>query len=113
MQLLFDDLLRWNDFLAESRTLALCIVSLGSDRIDGFSDFSAGLMQGARYESRLDNSPMYDGSYFRKNLSGSGSLTVGQMALYDVGFASMFVQEAEASQHSLLLRESHRPSSQG
>ena len=97
VQLLFDDLLRWNDFLAESRTLGpLGIVSLGSDRIDGFSDFSAGLMQGARYESGLDNSPMYDGSYFRKNLSGSGSLTVGQMALYDVGFASMFVQEAEA-----------------
>ena len=58
--------------------------------------YDAGDMQGARYESGLDNSPMYDGSYFAANLTAEGSLTIGQMKLYDVGFASLFVQEAEA-----------------
>lgn len=98
VELLFDDLLTWNNFLAESRTLGpLGLVSLGSDTIDGYGDAAAGQMQGARYESGLDNSPMYDGSsYFNANLSAVGSLATGQMELYDVGFASMFVQEAEA-----------------
>ena len=125
VKLLFDDLLVWNDWMASSRTLGpLGIVSLGSDTISGFKDFDAGDMQGARYESGLDNSPMYDGTYFTKNLSRIGrcvyrrsystppsshplslplsplppknSLTTNQMALYDVGFASMFVMEAEA-----------------
>jgi hypothetical protein len=35
--------------------------SPGSDTIDGYVDAAAGEMQGARYESGLDNSPMYDG----------------------------------------------------
>ena len=52
-------------------------------------------MQAARYESGLDNSPMYDGTFFAKNLSASGSLLHGAMELYDVGFASMCAQRAE------------------
>ena len=52
-------------------------------------------MQGARYESGLDNSPMYDGEFF-KVVKAEGSLTVGQMAMYDVGFASMVVRESDA-----------------
>ena len=73
VKLLFDDLLVWNDWMASSRTLGpLGIVSLGSDTISGFKDFDAGDMQGARYESGLDNSPMYDGTYFTKNLSRIG-----------------------------------------
>lgn len=97
VELLFDDLVRWNDFMAENRAMGpLGLISLGSDTIDGFVDYSAGKMQGARYESGLDNSPMYDGAFFNKNLSAKGSLSIGQMELYDVGFSSMFVQEAEA-----------------
>jgi hypothetical protein len=97
VELLFADLLAWNDWMAGARTLGpLGIVSLGSDTISGFHDYDAGDMQGARYESGLDNSPMYDGAYFDNNLSSIGSLQIGQMRLYDVGFASMFVQEAEA-----------------
>ena len=97
VELLFDDLVRWNDFMAENRAMGpLGLISLGSDTIDGFVDYSAGKMQGARYESGLDNSPMYDGVFFNKNLSAKGSLSIGQMELYDVGFSSMFVQEAEA-----------------
>ena len=39
----------------------LGLVSLGSDHIDGYRDSAAGTMQGARFESGLDNSPMYGG----------------------------------------------------
>lgn len=97
VELLFDDLLEWNDWFFSSRTLGpLGIISLGSDTIDGYKDFSAGEMQGARYESGLDNSPMYDGDFFERNVSHVGSKLLGQMTLYDVGMASMVVQEAEA-----------------
>ena len=94
--LLFDDLLKWNDWFVAYRTLGpLGLVSLGSDTIDGFTDYSPGTMQGARFESGLDNSPMYDGTFFNDSVRSSGAFAVGQMELYDVGFASMFVQEAE------------------
>jgi hypothetical protein len=53
-------------------------------------------MQGARYESGLDNSPMYDGEFFDANIKIHGSYGIGQMTLYDVGMASMFVSEADA-----------------
>ena len=49
----------WNDWFVKERMLGpLGIVSLGSDTIDGYTDAAAGSMQGARYESGLDNSPM-------------------------------------------------------
>ena len=97
--LLFEDLLEWNTWFLTARALGpLGLVSLGSDTYDGYVDWSSGAMQGARYESGLDNSPMYDGedSLFVKNVSHEGAKLIGQMTLYDVGMASMFVQEAEA-----------------
>ena len=97
MELLFDDLLRWSDWFAAERMHGpLGIVSLGSDHIDGYRDSAAGTMQGARFESGLDNSPMYDGTFFAANVSSDGAYAVGQMRLYDVGFASMVAMEAEA-----------------
>ena len=104
----------------------LGLVSLGSNTVDGFKDYAPGSMQGARFESGLDNSPMrppsifelaiswsrarpahqkvdrshlaarYDGDFYNKSVVQDGSMLVGQMTLYDVGFASMFVQDAEA-----------------
>ena len=38
-------------------------------------------MQGARFESGLDNSPMYDGEFFEPNLKQDGSYKIGQMTL--------------------------------
>ena len=38
----------------------------------------------------------YDGTFFAANLSSNGAYAVGQMRLYDVGFASMVAMEAEA-----------------
>ena len=53
--------------------------------------------QDARYESGLDNSPMYDGTFVNTtdgcSLYESGC---GLMQLYDVGMTSMWVQEAFA-----------------
>lgn len=93
VELLYDDLLHWNDWFVTSRSAGpLGIISLGSDRIDGYHDSSANQMQGARYESGLDNSPMYDGDFFNASMGSSGSIRVGQMVMYDVGMASMFVQ---------------------
>jgi len=97
VDLLFDDLLSWNDWLLQQRTLGpLGLVSLGSNKIDGYGDNAPNTMQGARFESGLDNSPMYDGDFFDKTVWQDGSYAVGQMQMYDVGMASMFVADAEA-----------------
>ena len=59
VELLYDDLKLWNDWFVGNRAFGpLGIISLGSDTIDGYQDYSAGEMQGARFESGLDNSPM-------------------------------------------------------
>jgi hypothetical protein len=97
VELLFDDLLAWNDWFVAERMLGpLGIVSLGSDSISGYTDYAPGTMQGARFESGCDNSPMYDGEFFQANIKTHGSYGIGQMTLYDVGMASMFVSEADA-----------------
>lgn len=87
VELLFDDLLGWSDWFARERVLQPAgMIALGSSFIDGHADSAAHTMQGARFESGLDNSPMYDGEFYNR--------TSGLMELYDVGMSSMFVQEA-------------------
>lgn len=86
VELLFDDCLDWSDWFIRQRLLApLDLIALGSynERTKQSGD-----MQTARYESGLDNSPMYDGDFF--------NTTSGLMEMYDVGMSSMFVQEAYA-----------------
>eukprot|EP00039_Didymoeca_costata_P002667 m.61818 g.61818 ORF g.61818 m.61818 type:complete len:831 (-) comp11450_c0_seq2:48-2540(-) len=95
VELLFDDLVAWNDWFLRERTLGpLGLVSLGSDSYPLFNEFAPGTMQGSRFESGLDNSPMYDGDFFNKTVYRDGSESIGQMMLYDVGMSSMFVSEA-------------------
>jgi hypothetical protein len=78
VQLLFDDLLDWSNWFLKHRVLPPAgLISLGGDG-----------MQGARFESGLDNSPMYDGNFWNS--------TTRQMEMYDVGMCSMFTMEAEA-----------------
>jgi hypothetical protein len=83
---LFNDLLDANDWVERRRLVpALNLVALGAyNEQTG----EAGNMQDARYESGLDNSPMYDGEFFNR--------TSGLMNLYDVGMSSLFAQEAFA-----------------
>jgi len=97
VELLFDDLLAWHGWFEQVRMLGpLPLVTLGSDSIAGYNDAAAASMQGARYESGLDNSPMYDGTFFNASARVDGSTRIGVMELYDVGFASLWVAEAEA-----------------
>lgn len=61
VSLLFDDLLDWSNWFMRRRLLPpLDMVALGSfnEEADITGRFSAENMQGARYESGLDNSPM-------------------------------------------------------
>ena len=88
VELLLDDLLDWSDWFYRERVLAPWgLVALGSDEVH-YQDYSEHAMQGARFESGLDNSPMYDGEFFDNATS--------LMQLADVGMSSMVVQEAEA-----------------
>jgi hypothetical protein len=62
VEVVFNDLLDWNDwFLRKRLKPPLNMVALGT-----FNDQNgqAGNMQDARYESGLDNSPMYDGTFY-------------------------------------------------
>lgn len=78
VELLFDDLLDWSNWFVANRELEPAkLIALGGDG-----------MQGARFESGLDNSPMYDGDFW-----DSGTKL---MQLYDVGMTAMFVMEANA-----------------
>ena len=71
VELLFDDLLGWHDWFVRRRTLLpLGLVCLGSDPINTTAgagdsrvdpnDWNINQMQGARYESGQDDSPLYD-----------------------------------------------------
>eukprot|EP00980_Cylindrotheca_fusiformis_P027141 scaffold19016_cov147-Cylindrotheca_fusiformis.AAC.5 len=82
VELLWDDLAVQVDWFWSNRRLDGFIV-LGSDPVAYPNGHSTNTMQGARYESGLDNSPMYDGNFFRNGL----------MQLYDVGMTSLVLQE--------------------
>jgi len=91
VDLLFQDLFDENNWLFSSRICGLLnLICLGSELNARLAktDNSVGLMQGGRYESGLDNSPMYDGEFFNTE--------IGLMEMYDVGMSSLFVLEADS-----------------
>ena len=61
------------------------LICLGSDPNTPDIGNGENNMQAARYESGLDNSPMYDGEFFNN--------ITHHMTLYDVGFNSMLANE--------------------
>jgi len=78
VELLFDDLLDWNTWREAERTLPpLNLTCLGGS-----------VMQQARFESGLDNSPMYD--------DWPGDFVDGRMQLYDVGTSSLHAMDSAA-----------------
>ena len=88
VELLWDDLAVQIDWFMENRFLDGGYIVLGSDSVAYHSDtHSAHSMQGARFESGLDNSPMYDGDDFFQD---------GRMQLYDVGMTSLVLQECQS-----------------
>lgn len=81
-------LLRWNEWWPKHRQLSGYLV-WGSDADTHPSnpdDLSVGTLQGAKYESGLDNSPMYDGAGFDGRL----------MQVADVGLISLYVADCDA-----------------
>jgi putative isomerase len=88
VELLLDDFLDWADWVWRRRRDALGLIALGSEYVPGFNLYSPNTMQGARFESGLDNSPMYDGDYF-------DAAATHQMLAADVGMSSLFAAECD------------------
>jgi hypothetical protein len=86
----FDRLLRWNRWWDEHREHGGYLV-LGTDAGNqplNPDDNSIGTLQGAKYESGLDNSPMYDGAPFHPETN--------KIHLADVGLMSLYVADCKA-----------------
>ncbi|USI74656.1 MGH1-like glycoside hydrolase domain-containing protein [Sphingomonas morindae] len=84
----YDRLLRWNRWWPAHRRIGDYLV-WGSDADSAPinpDDLSPGTLQGAKYESGLDNSPMYDGAGFDGRL----------MQLADVGLMSLYIVDCDA-----------------
>ena len=91
VEALWEDLVEWNDWFLRERVLQpVELIVLGSYQEHG--DFIGDIennMQAARYESGLDNSPMYDGD--ENLLYDKNSHT---MQIYDVGMSALVANEA-------------------
>lgn len=86
----FDALLCWNRWWAEHRSRSGYLVwgsDAGNQPTDP-DDLSLGTLQGAKFESGLDNSPMYDEAAFDPQTH--------QMHLADVGLLSLYVADCDA-----------------
>ncbi|WP_109487778.1 MGH1-like glycoside hydrolase domain-containing protein [Occallatibacter savannae] len=86
----FAPLLSWNRWWNEHRQMQGFIV-LGSDPQNepvNVDDASNGTWQGAVYESGLDNSPMYDGTFYNKQTH--------LLEYADVGMTSLYIADCKA-----------------
>jgi len=86
----FAPLLSWNRWWNEHRQMQGFIV-LGSDPQNepvNVDDGSRGTWQGAVYESGLDNSPMYDGTFYNKKTH--------LLEYADVGMTSLYIADCNA-----------------
>jgi len=86
----FEPLLRWNRWWNEHREMQGFIV-LGSDpdnRPVNLDDTSRGTWQGAVFESGLDNSPMYDGTFYNPQTH--------LLEYADVGMTSLYIADCDA-----------------
>jgi putative isomerase len=80
----FDQLLKWNRWWAEHRDIDgyLTWGSDGENLPRNPDDDSVGTWQGAIFESGLDNSPMYDGTFYNPQTHLLEFADVGLMSLY-------------------------------
>ncbi len=88
----FDALLRWNRWWADHREID-GYLSYGSDPYDygdtyQWSYGGIGNLKGAKWESGLDNSPMYDDAVYDR--------MTHQMLLADVGLVSLYVTDCRS-----------------
>lgn len=90
LQATYDRLMQWNAWWPSNRAIGPYLV-WGSNRAAqpvNPDDPSVGTVQGARYESGLDNSPMYDNVGFDEHQQ--------LMLLADVGLMSLYVADCDA-----------------
>ena len=96
VELLFGALLRWNEWHWARRrgegALPDGLIVLGSDPVDG-GDRSANTLQGAIYESGLDNSAMYE---FANGSRVAFNSATHHVELYDVGMTGVCMSEMAA-----------------
>jgi hypothetical protein len=88
----FDELLRWNRWWADNREID-GYLSYGSDPYDYGDTYhrsygGIGNLKGAKWESGLDNSPMYDDAVYDR--------MTHQMLLADVGLVSLYVNDCRS-----------------
>jgi neutral trehalase len=86
----FEPLLSWNRWWNDHRQMQGFIV-LGSDPENepaNLDDGSKGTWQGAVYESGLDNSPMYDGTFYNSQTH--------LLEYADVGMTSLYIADCDA-----------------
>lgn len=86
----FGPLMRWNRWWSEHRDRDGYLV-WGSDaenRPRNIDDHSVGTLQAAKFESGLDNSPMYDNAFY--------DAATHQMQFADVGLMSMYIADCNA-----------------
>jgi hypothetical protein len=86
----FAPLLKWNRWWAAHREMDgyLTWGSDGKNQPENLDDGSRGSWQGAIYESGLDNSPMYDGSFYNPETH--------LLEYADVGLMSMYIADCDA-----------------
>ncbi len=85
----FETLLSWNRWFAENRMLDDGTMCWGSDAVrQEYASYDVHNLQAAKYESGLDNSPMYDGAIFDEK--------TGRMQLADVGLTGLYYADCEA-----------------
>lgn len=86
----FDRLLQWNRWWPAHRDMEGYLVwgSDGQNQPADLDDTSRGTLQGARYESGLDNGPAYDTAYFNPSTH--------QMEFADVGLMSLYIADSQA-----------------
>lgn len=85
----FDALLRWNRWFEKYRMLPDGTLCWGSDNErQEFAAYDYNNLQGAVYESGMDNSPMYDDAVFDEK--------TGLMQIADVGLTGLYYMECEA-----------------
>ncbi len=87
---LFPALYRWNTWFFEHRTLPDGTMAWGSEKFapkNGryFEVHDTGNLQGAKFESGLDNSPMYDGAGYDEESH--------LMLLSDVGLSGLYIED--------------------
>lgn len=90
LQETFEPLLRWNRWWASHRDMDGYLV-WGSDagnRPRNLDDSSVGTLQAAKFESGLDNSPMYDNAFYNP--------ATHQMEFADVGLMGMYIADCDA-----------------